>query len=216
VTVEDTGPGIPADRRQLVFKPFYTTKPPGQGTGLGLSISAQIMAEFGGTLRCAEGRDGGAGFTAGLPPCPAEVTEPESVTALPPSVPGCRVLVVDDEPKLVQLMLRLLSEDGLIVSAATDARIALRKIAHEEFDLVITDLDLGQSKGTALMKAVKGSARPCAFLFVTGDVLNQSLAQELAALDVPVLSKPFLRTDFLRLVRRVLQQRRSPSGSSPV
>jgi two-component system NtrC family sensor kinase len=215
VEIEDNGPGIPPDQRQLVFKPFYTTKPAGQGTGLGLSISAQIVGEFGGALRCEEGREGGARFTAWLPPCPADLPEPDSVMKLPPSMPGRRVLVVDDEPELVQLMLRLLAEDGLIAGAATDARTALRRIAEEEFDLVIADIDLGPSKGTGLIEAARGLARTPAFIFVTGDVLNQSLGQELAELDVPVLSKPFLRTEFLRLVRRVLQQRHSSSGARP-
>lgn len=212
VEIEDNGPGIPLDKRLLVFEPFYTTKPAGQGTGLGLSISAQIVSEFGGTLRCDDVRGGGARFSVWLPPCPADLPEPDSVMKLPPSMPGRRVLVVDDEPELAQLMLRLLAEDGLIAVAATDAGAALLKIKEGEFDLVITDIDLGPSKGTALFKAARELARPPAFVFVTGDVLNQPLHQELSELDVPVLSKPFLRVEFLRLVRRVLQQR--PSSRS--
>jgi CheY-like chemotaxis protein len=173
------------------------------------------MGEFGGSLRCEQGRDGGARFTAWLPPCPADVAEPENVTSLPPPMSGGRVLVVDDEPDLAQLMLRLLAEDGLIAGAATDARTAWRKIAEGDYDLVITDLDLGPAKGTALVAAARGLARPPAFIFVTGDVLNHSLAQELAALDLPVLPKPFLRNQFLRLVRRVLQQRQAAPGRRP-
>lgn len=213
VEIEDNGPGISPDKRELIFEPFYTTKPAGQGTGLGLSISAQIVGEFGGTLRCDAGRGGGSRFALWLPPCPADLPEPDSVMKLPPSMPGRRVLVVDDEPELAQLMLRLLAEDGLIAVAATDARSALRTIKDAEFDLVITDIDLGPSKGTALFKAAQGLNRPPAFIFVTGDVLNQPLHQELTGFEVPVLSKPFLRVEFLRLVRRVLQQRPSSSSS---
>ena len=212
VVIEDNGPGVPPDKRQLIFEPFLTTKPAGEGTGLGLSISAQIVGEFGGTLGCDDVPGGGARFTAWLPPCPAGTPEPDTVMKLPPSMPGRRVLVVDDEPELVQLMLRLLAEDGLIATAATDARVALRRIEEEEFDLVITDIDLGPSKGTALVKAARGLAWPPAFIFVTGDVLNQPLQQELSELALPVLPKPFLRTEFLRLVRRVLQKRPASSG----
>ena len=209
VEVEDNGPGVPLEKRQLIFKPFYTTKPPGQGTGLGLSVSAQLVSEFDGVLRCEDGRDGGARFTAAFPPCPANLREPDSALQLPPSVPGRRVLVVDDEPELVQLMLRLLAEDGLIAEAATDPRVALSRIEEEEFDLVITDVELGPSKGTHLVAAARQKGRKAAFLFVTGDVLNRPLGAEMAALDVPVLSKPFLRTEFLRLVRRSLEPRQT-------
>lgn len=204
VEVEDNGASVPADKREQIFEPFYTTKPVGQGTGLGLSISAQIAKEFGGEIRCAEGRDGGARFIARFPPCPAGLPEADAVQKLPPSMPGRRVLVVDDEPELAQLMLRLLAEDGLAACAATDPNAALGRLEREEFDLVITDMDLGPFRGTRLLEAARGLPRPPAFLFVTGDVLNQSVAAELAKLDAPVLSKPFLRTEFLRVVRRAL------------
>ncbi|MBI3553338.1 MAG: PAS domain S-box protein [Elusimicrobia bacterium] len=213
VEIEDNGPGVPREKREVIFEPFHTSKPAGQGTGLGLSISKQIVSEFGGNLRYEDVAAGGARFVAGFPTCPADLPEPETVMQLPPSMPGRRVLVVDDEPELVQLMLRLLAEDGLIASASTDCRTIMRRIEDDEFDLVITDIDLGPSKGTQLLQASRGLTRPPSFIFVTGDVLNRSLAKELAELDVPVLPKPFLRTEFLRLVRRVLQQR--PSSSRP-
>ncbi|MEK7269358.1 MAG: ATP-binding protein, partial [Planctomycetota bacterium] len=206
VEIEDNGPGIPADERQRIFEPFYTTKPTGQGTGLGLSISTQIVAEFGGTLRCEEGRAGGARFVAWFPPCPANLPEPEPALHLPPPTPGRRVLLVDDEPELVELMRRLLAEDDLIVSAASNPQSALSQLARQKFDLVIADVDLGPMRGTQLFDAARSMADPPAFIFVTGDVLNRGLDAELAELDVPVLAKPFLRTDFLRLVRRTLQK----------
>ena len=172
--VEDNGPGIPSERRRTIFEPFFTTKPAGQGTGLGLSISAQIVTGFGGALRCEEGPGGGARFTAWLPACPADLPEPDAALQLPPSTPGRRVLVVDDEPELVQLMLRLLAEDGLLASAASDAKVALRRIEMGGFDLVITDIDLGPFKGTRLHEAARRLPRPPDFIS-SGDVLNQTL-----------------------------------------
>lgn len=205
VEIEDNGPGVPPELRRRIFEPFFTTKPAGQGTGLGLSISAQIVAEFGGELLCEEVRGGGARFSARFPPCPQDLPEPDSVMKLPPSMPGRRVLVVDDEPGLAQLMLRLLAEDGLIAGAAADPRHGLRRLREEEFDLLIADIGLGPFKGTDLVQEARKLPRPPAFILVTGDVLNQSWSRELLDLRVPILSKPFLRTEFLRVVRRVLQ-----------
>jgi len=67
VTIEDSGPGVPAAMRTRIFDPFFTTKPAGQGTGLGLSISAQIAARHGGTLGVEDAEDGGARFVLRLP-----------------------------------------------------------------------------------------------------------------------------------------------------
>ncbi len=65
LSVEDDGPGIPADRRESVFKPFVTTK--SGGTGLGLAICRKIVEEHGGTIRIEESRLGGARFVIRLP-----------------------------------------------------------------------------------------------------------------------------------------------------
>lgn len=73
ITVADSGPGVPADRRDRIFEPMYTTKDPGEGLGLGLSIAYAIMRDMGGTLTVA-GSGGGAVFRLTLKASPvAEV-----------------------------------------------------------------------------------------------------------------------------------------------
>jgi len=66
LTVEDTGPGVPADRRVEIFTPFVTTRP--QGTGLGLAIARKTVEAHGGSITCERGRSGGACFVMVLPP----------------------------------------------------------------------------------------------------------------------------------------------------
>lgn len=65
VAVEDSGPGVPEAQRDVVFAPFYTTKP--QGTGLGLSITRDILNRLGGRVEVASPAGGGATFTVWLP-----------------------------------------------------------------------------------------------------------------------------------------------------
>ncbi|MBI3507560.1 MAG: response regulator [Proteobacteria bacterium] len=204
IQIDDSGPGVPAAKREEIFQPFVTSKPAGKGTGLGLYISAQIVAESGGTLKCEESPEGGARFVIRLPACPAGLPEAKPAIKLPPPVPGARVLVVDDEPDLAELMLRILREDGADARATSDPHAALELLSRETFDLVVTDIDMGAVRGTRLFEESRKLARPPAFVFVTGDVLNQALTRELAALGAPVLPKPFLRSDFLRVIRRVL------------
>ncbi|MFA6003679.1 MAG: response regulator, partial [Elusimicrobiota bacterium] len=165
--------------------------------------------EFGANLNYGSSPEGGARFSMNFPPCPADLPEANPLMHQPPCVPGQRVLVVDDEPNIVHLVLRLLQEDGLLVTPATDPHEAMRMIQKGGIDLVITDLDMGPVLGTDLAQSARTAPEPPAFLFMTGDVLNQPLMAEVARLDIPVLSKPFLRTEFLRLVRRTLHERKS-------
>jgi signal transduction histidine kinase len=67
VIVADTGPGVPAEDRDKVFEPFYTTKAPGKGTGLGLAIVAREIHEMGGVVWVDDAREGGAAFKVFLP-----------------------------------------------------------------------------------------------------------------------------------------------------
>jgi len=214
--VEDTGPGVPPELRDKIFDPFYTSKPVGTGTGLGLSVSRQLTAEHGGTLRYEEGAQGGAMFVLALPPCPEGIPAATPQLGLPPQIQGRRVLVVDDEPDLVVLMMRLLREDGCIAEAALEIEEARRKLGQGAFDLAIIDLDLGQARGTELLHAARrlDCAPDC--IIVTGDVLNAPLAAEVDRLGAPLLAKPFLRTDFLWVERASLgerDRRNSPRGA---
>jgi len=67
ISIEDNGAGIPVDKKEQIFDPFYTTRPPGQGTGLGFSISHKIMAEHGGRIWADNAPGGGAQFFIELP-----------------------------------------------------------------------------------------------------------------------------------------------------
>lgn len=67
VTVADTGPGIPEERLETVFNPFFSTSAPGEGVGLGLAIVASTIADFGGRVEAASPKGGGAVFTIHLP-----------------------------------------------------------------------------------------------------------------------------------------------------
>jgi signal transduction histidine kinase len=71
ITVADTGPGVPAELRTAVFRPFFTTKPRGEGTGLGLAICRDIVHEHGGSIEVAD-HAGGAIFVVWLPAAEAE------------------------------------------------------------------------------------------------------------------------------------------------
>ncbi len=145
--VADTGPGLSADVQAQMFSPFFTTKAPGEGTGLGLFVSYGIAAAHGGTLT-AESRPGeGATLLLTLPPADpgaaAAAERPGSHDAAParPAAPerAWRILVVDDDPVVRQVVSALFSREGHRVDAATAGADALRLARRERYDVVIAD-----------------------------------------------------------------------------
>jgi len=73
LTVEDSGPGVPAPIRNRIFDPFFTTKGPDEGTGLGLAICQRVVSEVGGKIWLEESPLGGAKFIVELPAAPEYV-----------------------------------------------------------------------------------------------------------------------------------------------
>src|SRR5256886_16379330 len=92
---EDTGPGVPRERRDRIFEPFFTTKGEA-GTGLGLAISLGIMETMGGRLYMHNLEGGGARLSVGLPTVAAPAAEPQRAGFRGPARP-LSILVVEDE-----------------------------------------------------------------------------------------------------------------------
>ena len=114
--VSDDGPGIPHDIAWRIFDPFFTTKPAGVGTGLGLSIVYGIVHQHGGEVTFESQPGNGAKFSVELPVVSAAAGEPEDALAqdagAAQAVLTGRILVVEDEPTVAQLMADVLREEG--------------------------------------------------------------------------------------------------------
>ena len=134
--VADTGPGLSDEVRARMFSPFFTTKAPGEGTGLGLFVSYGIAESHGGTLT-AESRAGqGATLLLSLPAAGRSGLargSRETANGLR------RILVVDDDPVVRQVVSALFSRGGHRVDAAVSGSDALRLAQGERYDLVIAD-----------------------------------------------------------------------------
>ena len=141
VTVSDDGVGMPADVRAHVFEPFFTTKGE-RGTGLGLAVVFGIVEQHGGRITVDSAPGQGTTFAIALPAAPSEVeslAEPIAPTTIRP----LRVLALDDEPALARLMALMLRRQGHQVTVAETIAAALQALEADEFDLVVSDLGLG-------------------------------------------------------------------------
>lgn len=222
--VHDNGPGIPEENQERIFDPFWTTKGPEAGVGLGLSLCQGIMADHGGTIRVESGAGRGTRFTLLLPfmdhskhgeperrgngvdvresastGTPGPVSGPSPADAEPSSDSGgkrgARVLVVDDEPGIRQLLQTHLERQGHVVVVAADGDEALRRIgqASAPFDLVLSDLRMPGIDGEELFRRITrdhpGAARHLAVM--TGDVTSPGINRIVKEWGAEVIRKPF-------------------------
>jgi PAS domain S-box-containing protein len=149
VRVLDDGPGVDPQLLPHLFSPFVTGA---GGMGLGLSISWGLVQENGGTLRV-ENRPGtGACFEVALPLPPSASESPQASSA---PVQGLRVLCVEDEPVLLNLLLTMLRELGHTPVAARTAEEALQRLEQDPVDALLTDVQLPGMSGDQLSELVK-------------------------------------------------------------
>jgi PAS domain S-box-containing protein len=207
--VADHGPGVQASLRESIFEPFFTTKT--EGTGLGLAVSRDIARAHGGELFLEEPiNSAGASFLLRLP-VHAESANAEGpdVTSLDPgddAAPVARILVVDDEPEIADLLRALLEGAGHDVATAEAGSVALALLEEGRFDAVVSDLHMPQMDGLQLWREVRARTPLLAgrFLFVTGDTLSAGARSVLAQTGCASLAKPFTKADLLEQVSRLL------------
>jgi len=162
LTVEDTGQGITPEVQKRIFDPFFTTKEVGKGTGLGLSVVYGIMGLHEGQITV-ESQDGqGSVFTLFFPAIEPENQEAhtrESETAKQES--GKKegsILVVDDEPDIVNAYQEFLEDQGYEVTVCEDGYEALVTFKENpnRFDLVLTDHVMPYMTGEQLVPILRG------------------------------------------------------------
>ncbi|MBK7923593.1 MAG: GAF domain-containing protein [Gemmatimonadetes bacterium] len=213
ITVDDDGPGIPAEFISRIFDPFYTTKPEGEGTGLGLSVSAGIIADHNGKIAASERTGGGARFLVELPlsqarPAVAAVQDRPRppLPAAPAGARRGRILLVDDEPDIRRSISKFLTRTGWQVDLADSGEEGLRLLEEGEYDVVLCDLRMPGMSGHEFYRHLQADEAPAVqrLIFMTGDVLSPEASRFLAEARRPVLSKPFALRDLMEVLALVV------------
>jgi signal transduction histidine kinase/CheY-like chemotaxis protein len=211
--VSDTGPGVPLDVLGRIFDPFFTTKPAGVGTGLGLSLAQQILRDHGGAISVETSPGKGARFSIEIP-VSGEARIPQLLADDSQGVPRFvsrprhheRVLVVEDEPTVAQLIEDVLGEQGHTVETFLDGREGLRHALNERYDLVICDLKMPHLDGRMFYQELVRHHSPLQnrIVFITGDVLASRSMDFLESSGLPYLAKPFQVEDLTAAVAHAL------------
>jgi PAS domain S-box-containing protein len=208
--VADTGPGVPPEIQRRIFEPFFTTKAPGQGTGLGLSLCQGIVGSHSGRMGLESAAGQGAHFWVDLPVGTASASPAAAMEVALPRITGRRILVVDDESEVGDLMREILGQDGHSVDVCTDGHAALAKLETGEYDVILSDIRMPELDGPGLYQALERDRHHLIrrFVFVTGDVLDPATKALIEKAMVPSLHKPFTADALRDVVQRALQPMR--------
>jgi two-component system NtrC family sensor kinase len=221
ISIADSGCGIAPDLLQKIFEPFFTTKAPGKGTGLGLSISHNILAEHHGRIWAESAPGRGATFHLELPVVPCEAEAPVAVTAEEKiervfANQTRRLLVVDDEPGIRDVLGAILGECGYVVDCVGNGIEALERMKANPYDLVITDMCMPEMDGEKLYECVRDTNPQLArrMIFVTGDTVSAKSRAFLERTRCRWLSKPFNIRDVEIAVERFLSEHLPVTGAT--
>ncbi|MGA3094534.1 MAG: PAS domain S-box protein [Dehalococcoidales bacterium] len=208
ICVKDNGPGIKPEVMDRIFDPFFTTREVGQGTGLGLSLCYGIVTEHKGKIY-AESKPGkGATFivelpviTEAKPPKPAKPFAKKSK-----KVVKARILVVDDEQVVRDLVNRVLTGEGHRIETVDNATDALGKIESKRYKLILVDIKMPGINGVELYKRIQKIAKRLArrVVFITGDIMSADTEKFLSETKVAHIDKPFDAEQLKREAKRAL------------
>jgi two-component system cell cycle sensor histidine kinase/response regulator CckA len=217
--VADTGIGMTEQVRLHIFDPFFTTKRE-KGKGFGLSGAYSIVDRHGGEIMVQSEPAKGAVFTVWLPlvaeaagPLPAAGRPASTVTAAPAapkSVPGARILVVDDSEEVREVLRELLSRHGYTVVTCPDGESGLVELESRAFDVAMVDLGLPGISGLEVAKRLKAQwpATQVALMTGYGDRMGSEDARD-KGVDF-VLAKPFSLDQLRSVVDHALAQSAPP------
>jgi PAS domain S-box-containing protein len=207
LTVSDNGHGIPQDKQEKIFEPFFSTKSVGKGTGLGLSMVYGTVQRHNGTIELESETDKGTTLHIYLP---LEEQLVEVISEKPAKViqgQGETILLVDDEESVRSAVVEVMSGLGYKVLTATNGEEALKNFKSHcnVIDLLFTDLVMPKMGGLELAKAIRKLDENMPIIFATGYDKDHVLEGSTHMDNSLVISKPFAFNELSQLMRTLIE-----------
>ncbi len=207
LNIIDNGPGVTESVREQLFSPFMTTKKMGEGTGLGLSISKKIMESHQGSLQYIPQALGSC-FQVKLPPIEGySFTRGDKISRGISSKRGPRVIVIDNEPQILNVLTHFLESEGYHVIASANPFDALRFIQKMDLDLIITDLSMPEINGRELSRKIRELSYKGPILYMSTTKNTEIYNQDKESLKISgMLLKPFSRDEVIQTIKTALSR----------
>ncbi|MBI5116348.1 PAS domain S-box protein [Candidatus Poribacteria bacterium] len=207
IRIADDGPGISPEDLPRIFDPFFTTREVGQGTGLGLSAAYGIVQEHNGHITVDSTPGNGASFQIRLPlpetRAEIHITPPDSPPVQQSRSEMPRVLVVDDEEVIIDLLTDILDQMNMSVERACNGEEAFHKVMTGNFDFIICDLKMPGMDGRTLYYKIQEVKPELSkrMILCTGDTLDKDFNAFRTSTNCKFLEKPFLIEDLKAAIR---------------
>jgi PAS domain S-box-containing protein len=210
LSITDTGCGMPPEVVARAFEPFFTTKGRGKGTGLGLATAYGVVADAGGTIVLESQPDRGTTVRVRLPVGaaePAALAPPVRARAASAGGSGQRILVVEDEDGVRDIVCRILTKAGYEVHAAGDPQEALKlSVAGLRVDALVSDVIMPGMSGTQLAVELRRAQPDLPVLFMSGYTSGPAPGGQELPPDAPLLHKPFQNDQLLHAVHQLVDR----------
>ncbi len=205
--VQNTGPGMDEQTARRCMEPFFTTKDT-QGSGLGLAMVYGIVERHGGSMAIESEPETGTTVRIRLP-IPSEKKDLEDDTApQPPVISNLRVLAIDDEKRVRQIIYAMLKADGHYPEVVESGQEGIDAIQQQDFDLVIVDRAMPCMSGDEVAAAVHKIRPEIPVIMLTGfgDIMKDR--GECPVGVSRIMTKPITFAELRRFVESVMRDKR--------
>ncbi|THB80196.1 MAG: response regulator [Desulfobacteraceae bacterium] len=211
MSISDNGKGIHPSSLDKIFEPYFTTKEKDRGTGLGLSVVYGIVKEHKGEIKVRTELHKGSEFIVYFPLAGKPVLEKKDKPEAGPQGMNERIILVDDDASVLQLVSQILERLGYRVQSFPSSDQALRAFqsAPNHYDLVLTDMTMPGMTGDMLAKRILAIREDVPIIICTGfsERINEDQAKALGVKGL--LMKPVVKSDMAKMVRKALDENQS-------
>ncbi len=207
--ISDTGGGIDLDTLARIFDPYFTTKKKGEGTGLGLAVVHGIVKSHNGHIIVDSEVGKGTRFQVFLPEIIEEKAPPAEMEKEQVCSGNERVLIVDDQPEIVDMLEGILKHYGYFVTGFSSSASAFEvlKLNPEAFDLIITDMTMPEMTGVELAREILIIRPDMPIILTTGfnELINEDKAKAIGIREF--VMKPLGMKDIGKVIRKILDDK---------
>ena len=211
ISIADTGTGIDPKNITKIFDPFFTTKKEGEGTGLGLAICNSIVEHNGGILRVQSKVGEGTTFVVALPLDKASrlralkiSIDQQKKAQRPKKVAKQRILVIDDEHLLNDMLQESLKAAGYEVDGAYDGVEGIGQLRYKKYDLILLDIRMPRKDGLEVLQFVREEYPKVKVVIITGLASKKEIQETVKMGAFACLKKPFLLEKVLETIKQAL------------